>query len=70
MYNKFDVNTTYPFYETLNREKPNYFHAFASNNMTFPPHLHSSVEIIYVLNGGLIVTINKNYRLMKIEYLG
>lgn len=55
----------YPYYETLNNEKSNYFNAFSSINMNFPPHLHNSVEMICVKSGQIEVTINDNTYLME-----
>lgn len=48
----------YPFYETKKSDKACYFTTFTSNNMSFPPHLHSYVELIYVTHGNIAVTIN------------
>lgn len=55
----------YPFYEIKKNEKPMYFNNFITNNINFPQHLHSYVEIIYVLEGELNVGINEKSRLLK-----
>lgn len=49
----------YPFYETTKNNESFYFNIFKSTNMNFPPHMHSHVEFIYVIEGEIIVTINK-----------
>lgn len=52
----------YPFYETKKSDKANYFTIFNSKNMSFPPHLHSYIEIIYVMEGNITVNINDNVK--------
>lgn len=48
----------YPYYE-LSRSTNTYsFNMFMTKNMSFPPHLHASVEVIYILSGELTMTIN------------
>jgi YesN/AraC family two-component response regulator len=48
----------YPFYEASKSNNYHYFTMFKSQNLSFPPHLHASVEIIYILSGEIDVTIN------------
>jgi AraC-like DNA-binding protein len=50
----------YPFYEAHRSGEMNFFSAGISDNMVFPPHLHSYVELIYVIEGSISVTINEN----------
>ena len=50
----------YPFYETQKSNDLNFFRIGISSNMCFPPHLHSYVEIVYVIEGNISVTINDN----------
>jgi YesN/AraC family two-component response regulator len=48
----------YPYYE-LSRSTNTYsFNMFMTKNMSFPPHLHASVEVIYIISGELTITIN------------
>lgn len=48
----------YPFYEVSKSNSSHYFSMFISKNFSFPPHLHSSVELIYIISGEINVTIN------------
>lgn len=50
-----------PFYE--NGVK--LFRVFSTQNMTFPPHLHTHIEILYVLNGETEVTIGSTKKRLK-----
>jgi len=50
-----------PFYENGS----NLFRVFSSQNMTFPPHLHTHIEILYVLDGEMEVTIASNKKTLK-----
>lgn len=42
-----------PFYEN----KQEGFHCFQSDNLTFPAHLHSAAELVFVQKGSLTVTV-------------
>lgn len=50
-----------PFYENGSK----LFRVFSSPNMTFPPHLHTSIEILYILDGEIEVTIGSNKKILK-----
>lgn len=54
-----------PFYENDKGE----FRAFYSENLNFPPHLHSQMELLYVLDGKIKVTVfNCEKELMKGDF--
>lgn len=55
----------YPFYETRKNAEAFYFTTFLATNIIFPPHLHSYVELIYVVEGELLVTINDKKKEIK-----
>lgn len=55
----------YPFYETTKNNESLYFNIFNSTNMNFPSHMHSHVEFIYVVEGEIIVTVNKGKQKIK-----
>ena len=48
----------YPYYELLRSKDNQYFNMFMAKDLLFPPHLHFSVEVIYVISGSLNITIN------------
>lgn len=48
----------YPFYEKNRSGDSNFFSITISENMSFPPHLHSYVEIVYVIEGTISVSLN------------
>ncbi len=50
----------HPYYEIRESDKSNHFAIFTVESLTFPAHLHSYVELIYVLNGSVEVSINEN----------
>lgn len=50
-----------PFYET----SENSLRTFYTSNFNFPSHLHSSLELLYVINGTIRVTIKNQTRLLK-----
>ncbi len=50
-----------PFYENGSK----LFRIFSTQNMTFPPHLHTHIEILYVLNGETEVTIGQSKKILK-----
>lgn len=50
-----------PFYENGLK----FFQVFPSQNMTFPPHLHTHIEILYVIDGVIEVTIGSNKKILK-----
>lgn len=54
----------HPFYEKLNSEQGLYFRIMLAENLTFPPHLHKAIELIYVLEGSNEITINDNRTLL------
>lgn len=49
-----------PYYEN----DLNNFRIFQSNNMTFPHHMHTHIEILYVLEGSIEVTIGSLTKLL------
>lgn len=55
----------YPFYEIKKNGNRVYFNIFKTNNINFPQHLHSYVEVIYILEGSLKVGINERSRLLE-----
>lgn len=55
----------YPFYEIKKNESRVYFNIFKTNSINFPQHLHSYVEVIYILEGSLRVGINEKSRLLE-----
>ena len=50
-----------PFYEN----KQNRFECFLSKDITFPAHLHDAVEIIFIKEGELHVTVQNHSRILK-----
>jgi AraC-like DNA-binding protein len=48
----------YPFYEKNRSGDSNFISIGISSNMCFPPHLHSYVELVYVIEGTISVSIN------------
>lgn len=55
----------YPFYETKQSNETSYVQIFIADNFSFPPHLHSYVELIYVVEGVLTVSINENTKNLR-----
>lgn len=55
----------YPFYEARENDDSFYFTTFLATNISFPPHLHSHVEIIYVVDGEIVISINNKTKKMK-----
>lgn len=51
----------YPFYEIRKSEETHHFTIFTAHDLTFPSHLHPHVELIYVIDGTITVSIN-DYR--------
>lgn len=49
----------YPFFQTNKSGDQNFFKSSILSNLSFPPHLHPYVEMIYVIEGSIEVTINK-----------
>ncbi|HEY5561038.1 MAG TPA: AraC family transcriptional regulator [Clostridiaceae bacterium] len=60
----------YPFYETKSSDEPFYFSIVRSDNLSFPPHLHSYVEVIFIEEGEISATINKETKLLKEGEIG
>lgn len=52
----------YPFYEKDRSGDSNFVSIIMSSNMRFPPHLHAYVELAYVIEGNIDVTINEASR--------
>lgn len=48
----------YPFFEANRSGDQNYFRSNIIHDFSFPPHLHPYVEIVYVIEGRIKVTIN------------
>lgn len=48
----------YPFYEIREETKMSYFNIFTSENLTFPPHFHTHVELIFVEDGEISFSAN------------
>jgi Transcriptional regulator containing an amidase domain and an AraC-type DNA-binding HTH domain len=55
----------YPFFEVSNSGSQNFFNSFAQTGLCFPPHLHPYVELIYVIEGSILVTINERAHLLS-----
>lgn len=55
----------YPFYEKNKSGDSNFFSIVISLNMSFPPHLHSYVELVYVMEGSISVTINESTKCLQ-----
>ncbi|GKX31516.1 AraC family transcriptional regulator [Vallitalea longa] len=52
----------YPFYE-IRESDNNYFYTIGSSvNITFPAHLHSYIELIYIVEGSIKVNINESIK--------
>lgn len=49
----------YPFFQANKSGDQNFFKSSILSNLSFPPHLHPYVEMIYVIEGSIDVTINK-----------
>ena len=52
----------YPFYES---KENSYFFVSTFNNFTFPYHFHNEVELILVLEGEIIISVNDNEKNLK-----
>lgn len=50
-----------PFYEELQTQ----FQCFPTRNITFPAHLHSAVELIYLLEGSLEVSVGDHTKTIR-----
>lgn len=48
----------YPFFEEKNSGNQSFFSSAVFENFSFPPHLHPYVEIVYVAQGTMEVTVN------------
>lgn len=48
----------YPFYQTNTSKDLNFFNSYIDENLSFPPHLHSFVELAYIIEGNIDVTVN------------
>lgn len=55
----------YPFFEANKSGDQNFFSSKILENFSFPPHLHPYVEIAYVIEGSIEVTINDTQRCLK-----
>lgn len=56
-----EIISMLPFYE--NKEQD--FLYFSSKNLTFPAHLHSACELLFVMEGSLLVTIQDESRILE-----
>lgn len=56
----------YPFFEANKFGDQNFFSSKILENFSFPPHLHPYVEIAYVIEGSIEVTINDVSRCMVV----
>lgn len=52
-----------PFYENATDT----LRAFTSNNLTFPLHLHTQLEILYVVNGCMDVSVNQHTAILQAQ---
>lgn len=50
-----------PFYE----KKPNDTQSFISQNLVFPSHLHSNVELLFIREGTICVEVKNKQRILK-----
>ncbi|MFA9398877.1 MAG: AraC family transcriptional regulator [Clostridiaceae bacterium] len=50
----------YPYYEVKEFEKTYFYSISEFDNLNFPPHLHSYVELVYIKEGNVNVIINNN----------
>lgn len=48
----------YPFFQANKSGDQNFFTSNIFSNLSFPPHLHPYVEVVYVIEGSIEVTIN------------
>lgn len=55
----------YPYYETINTDAPTAFKILFEENFSFPPHLHSHIEFMYIIDGGVTVSVNDSKRDLK-----
>lgn len=55
----------YPFFEANKSGDQNFFSLKILENFSFPPHLHPYVEIAYVIEGSIEVTINDTQRCLS-----
>lgn len=55
----------YPYYETISTREPYGFSILFEENFSFPPHLHSHIEFIHIVDGQVTVSVNDNKRDMK-----
>jgi len=55
----------YPFFQANKSGDQNFFKSSILSNLSFPPHLHPYVEMIYVIEGTIEVTINKVSRCLS-----
>ena len=56
----------YPFFEANKSGDQNFFSSKILENFSFPPHLHPYVEIAYVIEGSIEVTINDFSRRLNV----
>jgi len=55
----------YPYYETINSDEPNAFRMLTVRDFSFPPHLHSHIELMYIIDGSVMVSVNDSKRILK-----
>ncbi len=48
----------YPYYETINSDEPTAFKILFEENFSFPAHLHSHIELMYIIDGSVTVSVN------------
>ncbi|HEX3021306.1 MAG TPA: AraC family transcriptional regulator [Lachnospiraceae bacterium] len=55
----------YPFFEVKQSGNHNFFSSKLLTNFSFPPHLHPYVEMVYIKEGSIEVTINGDSRILQ-----
>jgi AraC-like DNA-binding protein len=56
----------HPFFEEKNSGNQNFFSSAVFANFSFPPHLHPYVEIVYVVEGTMEVTVNGHATILNV----
>jgi YesN/AraC family two-component response regulator len=55
----------HPFYEIKKNFNSFYYTIFECKDIQFPPHLHSYVEIVYILEGKIKTNVNEHEKIIK-----
>lgn len=55
----------HPYYEITGTNEPFDFRSQIVENFDFPPHLHSHMELAYILEGKTIISVNDNKKELK-----